>query len=658
MSTAIQRRRGTTAQHAAFTGLTGETTVDTDKNVVVVHNGATAGGFPLLRENGSQNLVTTGTVTGASLSPTSSTVPTNGIYLPAANSVAISTGGSGRLFVDANGSVRINSSIQATDSGGLNIETTGSGNTLSPLALLNRGNTNNTGVSINFRGVSAAGQETDYANIRMLATDTSSRNGAIALFTASGGSVSERLRITSSGLVGIGTSSPGNLLNVVRSTSGGVVSEIEHTDAATVATHAILNLKTAATSNADLLRLTNGSGFNSVFTASGRLGIGNTSPGSALTISTQGSVLSGTGNNYGLYINPTSGGIIHIDALNTSSSNTSLTLRTYNNGTYNTVIQSISGNETTFSTGGTERARIDSSGRLLVGTSTNIDANSKLQIESDANDKVVLKATSAVANNGSQINWYVGSTWKASIYGGNDASSKSVLKFETTADGASSPTERMRINNAGRFKCTSDGSYASIDADAHGFRNSTVGNWVLEAVHGGSGADVYGINSQFAGSSPNNTSSWFYLGSDTTANRFIVYSNGGIANYQGNNVNLCDRREKKNIEELESTWDCLKHWELKKFHYNADEDTDAKRYGVIAQQVEEHCPEIISEWVKQKAKPAKLDDDGNELEPAKEEIVRMGVKEQQMYWMPIKALQEAQVRIETLEAKVAALEAQ
>lgn len=51
MSTAIQRRRGTTSQHATFTGLAGETTVDTDKNTVVVHNGSTAGGFPLLREN-------------------------------------------------------------------------------------------------------------------------------------------------------------------------------------------------------------------------------------------------------------------------------------------------------------------------------------------------------------------------------------------------------------------------------------------------------------------------------------------------------------------------------------------------------------------------------------------------------------------------------
>lgn len=49
MSTALQLRRGTTAQHASFTGVLGEVTVDTDKDVVVVHDGSTAGGFPLLR---------------------------------------------------------------------------------------------------------------------------------------------------------------------------------------------------------------------------------------------------------------------------------------------------------------------------------------------------------------------------------------------------------------------------------------------------------------------------------------------------------------------------------------------------------------------------------------------------------------------------------
>jgi len=50
MATAIQRRGGTTAEHANFTGLAREITVDTTKNTVVVHDGTTAGGIPLATE--------------------------------------------------------------------------------------------------------------------------------------------------------------------------------------------------------------------------------------------------------------------------------------------------------------------------------------------------------------------------------------------------------------------------------------------------------------------------------------------------------------------------------------------------------------------------------------------------------------------------------
>jgi hypothetical protein len=49
MSFAFQRRRGTTSQHSSFTGLNAELTVDTDKKTVVVHDGSTAGGYPLAR---------------------------------------------------------------------------------------------------------------------------------------------------------------------------------------------------------------------------------------------------------------------------------------------------------------------------------------------------------------------------------------------------------------------------------------------------------------------------------------------------------------------------------------------------------------------------------------------------------------------------------
>jgi hypothetical protein len=51
MANALQLRRGTTTQHNTFTGLAGEVTVDTDKETVVVHDGSTAGGFPLAKES-------------------------------------------------------------------------------------------------------------------------------------------------------------------------------------------------------------------------------------------------------------------------------------------------------------------------------------------------------------------------------------------------------------------------------------------------------------------------------------------------------------------------------------------------------------------------------------------------------------------------------
>lgn len=51
MADQLQLRRGTTAQIAAFTGAQGEVIVDTDKDTLVVHDGATAGGFPLASES-------------------------------------------------------------------------------------------------------------------------------------------------------------------------------------------------------------------------------------------------------------------------------------------------------------------------------------------------------------------------------------------------------------------------------------------------------------------------------------------------------------------------------------------------------------------------------------------------------------------------------
>ena len=48
MAKLLKLRGGTTSQHSSFTGAEREVTVDTDKETLVVHDGSTAGGFPLL----------------------------------------------------------------------------------------------------------------------------------------------------------------------------------------------------------------------------------------------------------------------------------------------------------------------------------------------------------------------------------------------------------------------------------------------------------------------------------------------------------------------------------------------------------------------------------------------------------------------------------
>ena len=49
MTTQVQFRKGTTSEHALFTGALAEITVDTDKKTAVVHDGSDIGGFELQR---------------------------------------------------------------------------------------------------------------------------------------------------------------------------------------------------------------------------------------------------------------------------------------------------------------------------------------------------------------------------------------------------------------------------------------------------------------------------------------------------------------------------------------------------------------------------------------------------------------------------------
>jgi hypothetical protein len=113
-----------------------------------------------------------------------------------------------------------------------------------------------------------------------------------------------------------------------------------------------------------------------------------------------------------------------------------------------------SGSQLLFGTVGSERARIDSSGRLLVGTSTSLENNAKIQVQ---NGHVHLYENNDAAGACYEVQWSSngGATGRlvASMRGVQETTGASGgrLVFSTTADGASSPTERMRIDNAGNM---------------------------------------------------------------------------------------------------------------------------------------------------------------------------------------------------------------
>ena len=302
-----------------------------------------------------------------------------------------------------------------------------------------------------------------------------------------------------------------------------------------------------------------------------------------------------------------------------------------------------------FSAGGSDRFAIKDDGKVGIGTTS---PASQLQVSFSGRQGIGVGSTSG----GGAYFWLDGAS-------NGDGSGSDYSSLEHNSDGdlvfsVGSPSntiaERMRITDDGKVGIGT----ASPDTTLH--VNTAANEWIAK-LSNAHGSTPYGLLINYSADNPN-TGAYDYIycnaaESGSTYTYFRVFSNGGIANYQSNDSNLCDEREKKNIVSLDTKWDKVKSWELKKFHYNEDADTADLRYGIIAQQVEAVCPEVITDWEKQRAEDAVLDEDDNVVTPAKEQILRKGVKEQQMMWMAIKALQEAMAKIETLEAKVAALEA-
>jgi hypothetical protein len=290
-----------------------------------------------------------------------------------------------------------------------------------------------------------------------------------------------------------------------------------------------------------------------------------------------------------------------------------------------------------FETNGSERARIDSSGRLLVGTSTSaaygIEAKVQIAGTTDAHMSLVRHTDNAFAPtfNFVKSRGTIGSPTIVNVndqlgtinfagYDGTDYTSFAALircevdgtpgaddmpgrlVFSTTADGASSPTERARITQQGYLKATSSGDYYGSTATYHESRTNAVGNVTHLFSHAGTSGNSYGIQISYAQNRGTQAGDQYIYCNDSAALRMEVRGNGGIANYSANNVNLSDRNAKKDIVLAAGTWDCLKEWEIVNFRYKDQPDDADLNMGVIAQQVAESCPEVIT--VFQEAKEA------------------------------------------------------
>ena len=112
MATQVQFRRGTTAEHSGFKGADGEVAVDTSLKTVVIHDALTNGGFPVLRQDGSNSQFERGSTSSCALKFAGD--PNTGLISPAADEIALVTGGSSRLTIDANGAATFTGNVQVS----------------------------------------------------------------------------------------------------------------------------------------------------------------------------------------------------------------------------------------------------------------------------------------------------------------------------------------------------------------------------------------------------------------------------------------------------------------------------------------------------------------------------------------------------------------
>jgi hypothetical protein len=296
---------------------------------------------------------------------------------------------------------------------------------------------------------------------------------------------------------------------------------------------------------------------------------------------------------------------------------------------------------------GTERMRLDSSGRLLIGTNTSEASNTKLQVvSSQAEDGLLLRYANTptgsdgpsikFANNNNNGVGIVTSSIHGILTTGGVGGESGRLSFRTMSSGSGTLTERMTITNGGQV-----------------FIGTTSGNSSYQVIVGGDapGGGAGGIYVTCDGvgdanylSASDNIGFHFYS-AGASSKFFYVENDGDVRNTNNSYGAISDLKLKQDIEDAGSQWNDLKAVQVRKFRFKSNPD-DALHIGVIAQELELVSPGLIDETIDR-------DQEGNDLG-----TVTKSVKYSVLYMKAVKALQEAMERIETLEAKVAALEAQ
>ena len=165
----------------------------------------------------------------------------------------------------------------------------------------------------------------------------------------------------------------------------------------------------------------------------------------------------------------------------------------------------------------------------------------------------------------------------------------------------------------------------------------------------------YLVEFMYNNASPDNNTAKFLQCRDSTTARLNIDSDGDVYNHDGTYGSISDEKLKEQISDASEQWDDIKALRIRKFKFKTDVATGDSdnhwRLGVIAQEVEASG---MTKLIKEEA-DIEVDDEGVISQTGTTtKIVKYSI----LYMKAVKALQEAMTRIETLETKVAALEAE